>query len=579
MTDHPMYPRKLLHMRVRRQVQALCVFALAFTAGCASYIDQARTARDDRDYEKAESLYRRSIEKDRDALDRDLARKELVAMMIVRAKARAKENPPAALDIYTAAIELAPDDEEAKDGIGRLLASLGRVDEAIAALGGEKYGKCDLCERYLAVLLAARAKGHEDRKEYDAALADYRRALALIPDPTTAFAVARIYRVRGDDEAAAKVIEEAVPRIRQDDEQAQAAFVRVREEAVMKGATTGDFALIDRYMSMFPPGSGGDAWYFLHLKVARERRRQMDLDGAIRQVAPLLGEDHRASISESRRAEIVRFLVSQHTLKGANLLRAGQPAEADVELAKASELDSEDDGIRLLRALALAGQGELERALQVAKALPVATRGHGEVVAILESMVVFQRLEVNDFDGAKAALERGQAASADQPEIHVASAAILAVTPVLGLSKKDAALLRKSGLARYSQGIFRYGEALSEIDWAREQAKNLGENYLYRGPGAVERADSLARSIGERYPFSVAFNGQPLTELTLRVSEGRSVEAKVRGPGGLDEAVMISASAPDALSVREPGLVTITYERQKVVFLAESYTSVTVRLP
>ncbi|MBK8265847.1 MAG: tetratricopeptide repeat protein [Nannocystis sp.] len=579
MNDHSKAPRHPPPTRALRHARALCFFVLALTAGCASYIDKARTARDERDYEKAESLYRTAIAKDREALDRELAREELVAMMILRAKARAKENPPAALDIYTAAIELSPDDEEAKDGIGRLLASLGRVDEAIAVLGGEKYGKCDLCERYLAVLLAARAKGHEDRKDYDAALADYGRALQLIPDPTTAFSVARIYRIRGEDEAAAAVIEEAVPRIRQDDEQAQAAFVKVREEAVMKAAAVGDFALIDRYMSMFPPGSGGDAWYFLHLKVARERRRQMDLDGAIRQVAPLLGEDHRPSISESRRAEIERFLISLYTLKGANLLRAGQPAEADVALVKAGELDREDDGIKLLRALALAGQGDLDRAIQVAKALPEATRGHGEVVAILESMVVFERLAANDFDGAKAALGRGQAAFADQPEIHVAAAAILAVTPVLGLSKKEAALLRKSGLARYAQGIFRYGEALSEIAWASEQAKNLGENYLFRGPGAVERAESLARSISERYPFAVEFNGQPTTELTLRVSEGRSFEAKVSGPGGLDETVVISASAPEALVVREPGLVTITYERQKVVFLAESYTAVTVRLP
>ena len=565
--------------RLRRGPAALLIVALALASGCATYVAKARGARDARDYAKAEQLYRQSMEKDKEAIDRELARKELVELLIEQAKRRAKENPPAAIDLYREAIELLPSDEAAKDGLGRLFASLGRVDEAIAVLGGDTYGKCDLCERYLAVLLVARGKGFEGGKKYDLALADFRRAFELFPDPSTAFAAARVQRALGDEAAAAAAVEAAVPLIRPDDAQAQAAFVKIREEAVIRAAIDGDVALAERYLRMFPPGSGGDPWYSLQLKVASERLRQKDRLGAIAQIEPLLGDDHRQGVSEARRAEFVRFLIRVYTLEGTSLLREGKAAEADASFARASELGPDDDGVKLLRALAIAGRGEVERALQVAKMLPASAKGHAEVVGALESTLAFERLKVGDFDGAKAAVERAQAAAPDHPDVHVASAALLAVTPVLGLSKKDAALLRKSGLARYSDGIFRYGEALSEIAWAREQAQSLGDAYAFRAPGAAARIAELERTIAQRYPFEVKFNGQPTALLTLRSADGRTVEVKVRGPGGLDEGVFVSGTGPEALTVTDPGVVTIAYERRTIALLAESYTAVKVQLP
>lgn len=579
MSDSSKAPRRSLLAALRRPSRALVALSLVLATGCATYVARARDARDAHDYTKAETYYRQSMTKDKDPMDRELARKELAELLVERGKARAKENPPAAIDIYKEAIDLLPSEEAAKDGLGRLLASLGRTDEAIAVLGGETYGKCDLCERYLAVLLIDRAKGHESQKRFDAALADYSRALQLIPDPSTAFAAARVHIALGDEEAAAKAVEDAVPLIRPDDAQAQATFVKVREEAVVRAAAGGNQALVDRYMTMFPPGSGGDPWYALQLRVANERLRQRDVAGAVAQVAPLLGDDHRQTLPEGRRGEIERFLVNAYTLNGARLLREDKPAEADDAFARASEIVPTDDSLKLLRALAIAGRGETERALMVAKALPAATRGHAEVIGILEGMVVFERLRVGDYDGAKAALERAQASAPEHPEVHVAAAAFLAATPILGISKKDAALLRKSGLARYGDSIHRYGEALSEIAWAREQAKSLGDSYQWRGPGAATRAADLERSIHERYPFEVEFNGQPTTVLTLRSADGRTVEVQVTGPGGLDESVFVSGTGPQPLTVSDAGVITFTYDRRKVVFFAESYTAVTVKLP
>lgn len=572
-------PRLLSLAAARRALAAVALLGLVSAGGCASYIDKARTARSGGDYKKAESLYKESMTKDKDELDRELAREELVAMMVDRAQNIAKADPTKAEGIYRDAHELDPKDENAQDGLGRLLASLNRTDEAIMVLGGDGGGfqKCELCDRYLAVLLKKRARTYEDAKKHEAALADYRRAFQLLPDPSTAFAIARVHTATDNHAEAAKAIEEAVPLIKADDRQSQADFVKVREIAVMRATADGDMEIVDRYMGMFPPGSGGDPWYALQLRVARERWRMQDLDGVIARIEPLLGEAHQESLSQAIRAEMVDFLGKVEIQRGVGLLRDGKAAEADQSFARASELDPADETLKLLRALAFAGKGDLERARQIAAALPTSIEGHKEVEAILESLLVFDRLDVGDVSAAKEALARAQAAAPDQPEVHVAAAAILAISPVTGLKKKDIALLRKSGLANYSAGVFRYAEALSEIAWAREQSKTLGDTYRFRGPGSSERADTLERQIRESFPFAVKFNPEPTTILSLR-TKGDTVEATVTGPG-VDERVFVSNSGPDPLTFTDAGLITISYGRSKYALVAESYTAVQVELP
>jgi tetratricopeptide (TPR) repeat protein len=305
--------------------------------------------------------------------------------------------------------------------------------------------------------------------------------------------------------------------------------------------------------------------------------RKQDLDGAIARLEPLLGDDHAQTLPDSLRKEMVRFLDQLYTQVGVGHLRAGEADAADKAFARAGELTPDDESNKLLRALAIAGRGDLDRARKVVEAMPPATRGYKEVQAILESMVVFDSLDRGDVTEAKEALARAQAASPDTPEVHVAAAAILAVTPVEGLSRKDVKTLRRYSIANYSTGIFRYGEALSEIAWAREQSKNLGVSHLWRGPGSEAKMDELERRIRESYPFSVSFNPDPTSLLTLR-HKTETVEVSVDGPG-YAESVFVSASGPPPIKLEDGGLVLLTYGKQKVAVLAELYTGVQVELP
>ena len=88
--------------------------------------------------------------------------------------------------------------------------------------------------------------------------------------------------------------------------------------------------------------------------------------------------------------------------------------------------------------------------------------------------------------------------------------------------------------------------------------------------------DALERSIRESYPFGVTFNPDPTTLMTLRRKAG-DVEVEIEG-GGVEESVSVSSSTPP-VKLTEPGLVMVSYGREKVAILAESYTGIQVELP
>jgi len=123
--------------------------------------------------------------------------------------------------------------------------------------------------------------------------------------------------------------------------------------------------------------------------------------------------------------------------------------------------------------------------------------------------------------------------------------------------------------------VNRYGEALSELAWAREQAKGLGEGYLFRGPGIDGRMDALERQIRVFYPFPVEFNPDSTTILKLRGAGG---EVLVKGPGDFEETVSLPAGGSSEVTVREPGLVTLRVGKRTVVLVTEPYTKLTVEL-
>ena len=579
MSRHARSPHRLSHRLAPRLASrfasrlapALVALTLAL-GGCASALERARTARDAKEYPKAEQYYRASIKEDPE--DRARAQQELAALKVTLAQPKLKSKPEVAEKLYREALELVPGQDKAVDGLGRALAEQGKTDEAIAALGDA--ADCGLCKRYLAVLLVDRAARREQAGDIPGAREDYTRALTLVKDVNTALAVARTLLDAGDVEAQLAAVEAAVPLIRQDDANAQNQFKAMREKGVMAAAQRGDVATVDRWLNLFPPGAGGEDWYLLQLRVAQQLRLEKKTDLAVARARHILGPKYASSLPANRKADFEKFLADIHRLLGVGFLREGKVVEADDNFRQAMEFAPADNKIKLLRALAIARTQNVGTAMQMVQALPKDTRGHSEVLAILESMTVHDRLAEDDVPGARAALARAQAASSEQPEVHVAMAELLFVSPVEKLPKKAAKEIKKNGLVKYpNDEINRYGEALSELAWAREQARGLGEGYLFRGPGIDARMDALERQIRSFYPYAVEFNADATAILRLRGSGGT---VQVRGPGDFAETVTLAPGGTSEVVVREPGLVTLKTGKRTVALVTEPYTKLTLEL-
>jgi len=545
---------------------------LALAGGCASALEKARVARDARDYPRAEQYYRTALTGD--PADRPKAAKELAGLKVTLAHNKLKKGDAVAAEkLFVEATQLDPKDDKAVDGLGRAQAEQGRLDDAISTLSAPG---CALCRRYLSVLLLQRAAKREAATEVAAARDDYQKAQALVPDVTTALAIARLYDGEGDAEATLKAVEAAVPLIVEGDAASQATFRALREKGVLAAETRGDVATIDRWLNLFPPGAGGDEWYTLQVRVTQQLHRENQTDLALARARHLLSAKYASTLPAHRKADFERFLADVYRLLGVKFLREGKIVEADDNFRQAMEFAPTDNKIKLLRGLAIAGMKDVGKAQQVLAALPKDTKGYNEVAAILESMVVHDKLAEDDLEGARAALARAQAASSEQPEVHVAMAELLFVSPVANLAKKALKDIKKNGLVKYpNDEVNRYGEALSELAWAREQAKGLGEGYLFRGPGIDGRMDALERQIRAFYPFPVEFNPDSTTILKLRGAGG---EVLVRGPGDFEETVSLPAGGSSEVTVREPGLVSLRVGKRTVVLVTEPYTKLTVEL-
>jgi tetratricopeptide (TPR) repeat protein len=210
-------------------------------SGCASSLERARKAKDQKDYAKAENYYRTSIGNDPE--DKATAQKELAALKVTLAHSKLKKGDPAAAEkLFREALVLAPGDEKATDGLGRALAEQGKIDEAIAAL--QRRGRQAVravSRRYLAVLRVARVEARAGRRRGGGAR-DYEQANTLVPDVSTALAIARMAEGAGDTEATLKAVEAAVPLIREDDAESQRAVQGAAREGGDGARPAGDLA-------------------------------------------------------------------------------------------------------------------------------------------------------------------------------------------------------------------------------------------------------------------------------------------------------------------------------------------------
>jgi hypothetical protein len=200
------------------------------------------------------------------------------------------------------------------------------------------------------------------------------------------------------------------------------------------------------------------------------------------------------------------------------------------------------------------------------------------VEAILASLEAMRLAEAGKLGDARAQLERAQQAHADTPEVHIAAAVVLAASPLTDLSKSEIAELKRTGLVKYPDAApRRVGEALSELDWSRQQRRGLGTTYAFQGPGVERTMESLEEQLRAFYPYAVEFQPDPVTTFAFKNESPRKIDVEVDAEG-FERSIEVKPQQTQTIRLPEAGLVKLRHGKVSGTFVAEPYTKVHVGL-
>ena len=518
-------------VRVERKIvrtTGTLFMAMTLLSGCATVLDQGREAEAQGKLSEAEALYRRSIQEEIGT--RALAENELVELLIEKAKGRVSKGK---LDegqaLYEDALAIDSEANQARLGIARILLKRGQNDEAVRFL--EADAGCRGCGRLLGSLLQERGRQQLEAGFFEKARADFQRALELFPDLEPALAIVESYIRAKQPEAAHPAMENALSLIQPGDSKAIERFLHMRTQLVVESAIRGNEALVDRYLTLQPPGESATEWFALQIRLSEELYRRGKADDAIQRLEGALASGGE-QMDPGKRGEIEKALGAMYTLRGTQRLQGGLAQEADQDFLAALRIEPGNNAVILQRALARLAMNEWEEAKRIVESVPSGRSGQKELRALLWSHRSETLLKTGKVKLAETALERAREAKDDMPEVRLAYARILVRSPIEGLDKKELSELRSSGLVHYAGGMIpRYAEALAELEGASNRLAEYSSRYLWRMPKVADEITLLEGEIKEHYSLPVSFHEED--ETVLRFHSIGPLRLELEGPGGL----------------------------------------------
>ena len=545
--------------------------AFALALGCASPLEKGRTAAAQGLFTDAEAHFRKAM---RDPKTQKDARDELARMHAKRAQGTG--DVAAAEALYHRALELIPTHDQALTGLVRLLRREKRHDDALRELdAAAQQGECPACQRLKVVVLLELGDRELEKKNWDAALKHYSAAQELRKQPAAAVAIANAHAGAGRFKEAATALNDARGMMAEADESLLKNFFEIRRFVIDKALAQGDVDIADDARGVGLANEDPAARFALALLVADYLFDKGQPDKALERYEALFekaeGEDKQAIGKRASKIYANRATAALH---------AGDGAKADAALSKAIAFDSEDWVLKLQRILALSGRSGARKALAGIAQVPAKTVGLAHCRAILWSLRVEEQISEGDIDGARDSLKKAQKAHPDLPEVHLATARILAETEVEGLGRPEIrALLGKTSLVDYSRGtVLRYGEALSELDWVYTELGARKKTGLFTAPWVRERSKALERRLAMKYPHKVKFREQsePFIELA---NEGPGfVKVVVTGPQDFSVDAGIAGNNDHGVHLPSPGLVRLKIGKKKKIFYAEPFIRVRIRV-
>jgi tetratricopeptide (TPR) repeat protein len=546
-------------------------------AACASPLERAESALLRGDYDEAEALYRKAAQKPH---TQATAERGIADVYAERAREREASDPEGAEQDYREALALLPGHEDALTGLVRLLRSQGRLDEASAVVEQAKAtGECGgSCARLTLVLLLVRGDQAFAAKRWDDALAAYTEAQRIREQPAGAVAIAATYHAAGRLDEAEAALRAVQSQMTGADASTTDRFLELHRALLGTALAAGDFERADRLREIRLLAEPASRRLELALLVADTVHQQgKDLEAALARYEELLQDPE---MSEVDRATIARKVALGYATLGTRDLHDGRAEEADARLSRAIELQPDDWPLKLQRILALSGRSGAEPALASLSQVPAQAAGLSHVQAILLSLRVREEVARGELEAARATLEQAEQANPDLPEVHLASASVLAHSPAEELRGPDRrALLGARSVVPYRGEVFRFGEALAELDWVRVAVADRSKAYPFTAPWLPAAVAELGGKLRAVYPLSVGFREEPEPVVVLRNTGDRSLSVAVTGPARLREALTLAPGGEQAVTVPDSGLVRLRIGRATKVLYAEGYTQVTIPVP
>lgn len=551
-------------------------------SGCSSALKDAREAWADGkgDFDESERLYKQAM---KDPRVDELAREELAAIYLERGEAMVKRSKYKEGErMFRGALELEPNNEDAMAGLARCLREMYRFDEAlVVARKGMESGECRPCRRLVAVLLIRRGDQYAAENKWAEAEADYVEAYKIIPDAGVGLAIVRARYAKRDLDGAANALRQAVSLINASDVNNRTQYLELQRVVVLLALEEGKADLADELLDLAPTGITGQEQLGAAMEVAVELGKQGKPDVALARLMALvqLAGEGKIQIAPEQLDELRDKVATLHASRASLRLGEGDIDGAAKDLDEAVSLRPDDASFKLQRVLITAGRGNLNKARTELDQIGSNVDGYNEVTAILYALEVDRLVKAGNVAGAKAELDKAKAASKDLPEVHIAAAQVLAATEVTGLSKSQIADLKsKKGLVTYPGGkVTRVGEALSELDWSRQQLEGLGGTFPYRAPGTDQRLAELAGRLAEFFPFAVKFQGDPTAILVLQNKGDDALSVEVSG-GDVSSKKDVPAGGSAKITVNKPGFVTLKYRGKDAALLTEPYTELELAL-
>ena len=516
------------------------------------------------------------------------ARAELIALEELEARELARRDPDAALALYEKMLIRDPGDPRIRLSIGRLHASEGRTDEAIAVLAANP--SCGLCLAKAAELRAGRGRHAMAEGDYEAAREDYRRALEVERDPALLIDIAQMYTAAdfGTADEAIQALSESYGLMQGPSASLRPAWISARRKLALRLAEEGAVEPVTRLLTQPDPpivtGGGaeslpGAAYLGLRVDVARRLQLAGHREQALSRVRAVWQEVE----SDPARVAVVRDGLIAVFSEEARRLMSDDDSRAAVELlTEGLQVDPEHRLLRYQAVLAMAVLNE-KLAFEMLGKLDRKDEHWARVEALVRVCASERMLREGDPEGAQAALYDAGKAFPDMIEVRLVRAEILSKTGVGELGRAEQRRLQQHGVVASPTGeVRRLGEALAEVGWLESRFAEPGmRDDPLRMPGFAKRIDTLHRSIDAAYPFEARRLPGHQPRISLRNDADASLTVTVEGPG-VYEIYELPPQGKRTVVLSEPGVVSLELAgmagESTMAWYAEQRTLVTVPL-